>query len=121
MPVARKGREVTKGGRIVVTSRTLDPGFETRLCHLLAQCFGRGAFPLCLCFLPCKAGTAVFARHWVVVSMSGFNICKVLRGAPSAERGLQQCWLLPESPLLGPAMISSVLISFSCPSHLTAC
>lgn len=32
-----QGREVVKDGRMVVTPRTLDPGFESQLCLSLAE------------------------------------------------------------------------------------
>lgn len=103
-----------KGGWIAVQSRTLDPGFESQLFHLLTEHFGPGAFLLCPRCVTCKTGTEIPATSLDEPS----NICKVLRRVPGTERVLCQCWLLQQTLLLGPARISAVFISSSYPSPL---
>ena len=57
---------MTEGGRIVGPRRTLNLALNPSSASRSPGDLGQGAFPSCLCFLTCKAGscTAVFAVWW---------------------------------------------------------
>lgn len=75
--------------------------------------FGPGAFLLCPRCLTCKRGLRSQLPHWMSrVTSVRFSEERL------AQRSAGQCWLLQQTLLLGPARISAVFISSSCPSPL---
>lgn len=74
------GRE-RKGGRIVVQSRTLDPGFESQLFLLLAERLWTRSFSAVPPLPHLQTGTEIPATSLDEPS----NSCKVLRRGPGTE------------------------------------